>query len=458
MTGQRVLIVGGGVSGLATAYYLGKLGIRSVLVEKSKRLGGLIRTDLVEGCRLEGGPDSYIATKPAATELAGELGELGQQVIGSNDRARRIFIVRGGKLVPFPQGMSMMVPGKWRPLLASNLFSAGAKMRFLTETLRTPRQRLDDISVGEFVMDHFGREVLESVTEPLLSGVYGGHAAELSAQSVLPRFLNYEQKYGSLVKGVRNEQSEGHKGSLFLSFRDGMQSLTDTLAAAISPHTERVTGKALAVSRSELCWRTKIGEDQLDTQQVVLACPAYVSGELLQKSYPEISTELQAIPYSSAILVSLLYPAASFAHPLNGFGFLVPQSERRTIAAATWINTKFPTRVAPGLIAIRVFIVADEATALLDAGDAELIDLVKADLARLIGIRTAAKHYGVDRWPASMPQYIVGHAARQQRISSLLTGIPSLHLAGNAYDGVGIPDCVRRAKEIAARIGGIKSC
>ena len=228
MTSARVLIVGGGVSGLATAYFLRQQGIRSVVVEKSNRLGGLVRTDRIQGCLLEAGPDSYIATKPALTELARSLG---LPLIGSNDSARRIFIVRRGKLVPLPKGMVMMVPSRLGPALASGLFSFGAKLRFLAELRLSPRERAADISVGELVSDHFGPEVLEYVTNPLLSGVYGGNAAALSARSVLPRFVGYEQRFGSLIRGVRQEANSAAPGSLFLSLRDGMQSLVDSLAA-----------------------------------------------------------------------------------------------------------------------------------------------------------------------------------------------------------------------------------
>ena len=453
----RVLIVGGGISGLATAYYLGKSGIDSVLVEKSKQLGGLIRTDLVDGCRLEAGPDSYIATKTAVTEIAAELGHLGQQIIGSNDAARRIYLVRAGRLIAFPAGMSMMVPGRWMPALRSSLFSARTKMLFLRETMQSPRQRAGDISVGELVTDHFGKQVLEAVTEPLLSGVYGGNAAELSAASVLPKFVAYERRYGSLIKGVRREKSTGPKGSLFLSFRDGMQSLTDALTTAISPHTKVATDKVVALNHSKGEWDVQLAGGKLTAEQVVMACPAYVSGSLLENVAPELAAELLAIPYSSAILASFLYSASSIRRPLNGFGFLVPQGERQTIAAATWINTKFPSRVAPGLIAIRAFIVANEAKTLLGSTDTELLKLVKADLLRLLKIDAKPQHAAIQRWPASMPQYVVGHTARQQKISALASSIPTLHLTGNAYDGVGIPDCIRLAKQVALRVNQIKS-
>jgi protoporphyrinogen/coproporphyrinogen III oxidase len=452
----RVVIVGGGISGLASAYYLGQFGIDSVLVEKSGRLGGLIKTDSVAGCRLEAGPDSYISAKPAVTKLAGELGSLGQQVISSNDESRRIFIVRGGRLIPLPSGMTMMVPGKWLPALRSELFSFDTKLRFLSERFRRPLTRHDDISVGELVSDHFGSEVLEYVADPLLVGVYGGDTASLSAESVLPRFVTYEQRYGSLIRGVHHEKGATPKTGLFLSFRDGMQTLTDDLAAAISGSTRIVYAEATAVRRGKE-WEVEVHGERLPAEHLILACPALLCSRLLEDAVPELAQNLAAIPYSSAILVTLLYDSRSIQHPLDGFGFLVPKSDRRTTAAATWINTKFPSRIAEGQVAIRAFIVADDALRLQKATDVELADLVIDDLRRFMGIDASPKYSAVQRWPASMPQYIVGHKTRLERIRESLLENPNLYLVGNAYDGVGIPDCVRLAETTAKQVAQIKT-
>lgn len=453
MSLARVAIVGGGVSGLATAYYLGRRGIGSTVIEKSNRLGGLIQTDLLEGCRLEAGPDSYLAAKSEVSELAVELGDLGQQIIPANEAARRVFIVRSNRLVALPRRMSMMVPGERWPALTSELFSFDTKLRFLREPFYRPRERPEDFSVGELVSEHFGREVLEYVADPLLAGVYGGDAAHLSAPSVLPRFVEYERRYGSLIKGVLRDKSTAPKKSLFLSFRDGMQSLTDSLAQAVTGTATFVRGEATSVQRGRQRWEIEVGGDRLAAEQLVLACPARACASLLEKAAPELATELAAIPYSSAILVTLLYDAASFRHPLNGFGFLVPAKERRTIAAATWISRKFPTRIAPGLVALRAFLVGTEALRLSAENDAEIVRLVQEDFRRFMGIETLVRYSTVHRWPDSMPQYVVGHNSRQQRISDALKETPCLHLVGNAYSGVGIPDCVRLAQIAAQAIG-----
>lgn len=452
------MIVGGGVSGLATAYFLSKQGIRCTIIEKSRRLGGLVQTERVNGCVLEGGPDSYLAAKPAVTELANELGELKTQVIGSNDRLRRIFIVRGDKLVPMPRGMSMIAPGEWMPALRSELFSAATKLRFLTETLMTPCRRATDVTVAQFVRDHFGAEVLEYVAEPLLAGVYGGDSAKLSAESVLPRFLGYERKYGSLIRGVQHERQQTPAAqSMFLSFRYGMQSVTEALAERIGASSEILCGEAATIERKGRIWRVRVNDRWLEADQIVLACPAHVGARLLAETAPELASELVAIPYSSAVLVTLVYARKDVPQAFEGFGFLVPRRERRTISAATWIGTKFPFRVPDELAAIRTFIVDQEANALLSAPEESIVELVRDDLERLVGIRSNPIFVRTYRWPNSMPQYTIGHAERQTKMQECLEYLPGIHLTGNAYDGVGIPDCVRLAKETANGIAGLIS-
>ncbi len=360
--------------------------------------------------------------------------------------ARRVFIARGGKLVPMPKGMVMMVPGQWGPLLRSPLLSSLGKCRILAETLSRPRARTEDISVGQLVQDHFGSEVLDYLTEPLLCGVYGGNSASLSAQSVLPRFVGYERQYGSLVKAVRRELREKTSGPMFLSLRGGMQSLTDALAAATAESTNIIYSEAVQVEKSSAAWRVKVNGDWLQSPQLVLACPANVAGRLIQTEAPPLSAELLSIPYSSAVLAMLVYDQQAIHHPLDGFGFLVPRAERKTIAAATWVNTKFPSRVRTGRVALRGFIVGDQALQLINAPHADIVNQVQEDFRRFMGISATPLFSTVNPWPASMPQYVVGHAQRQENIAQLLSYYSGLTLVGNAYDGVGIPDCIRRAK------------
>jgi protoporphyrinogen/coproporphyrinogen III oxidase len=447
------IIVGGGISGLASAYYLSKKGLSSTLIEAAPRLGGLIRTDIISNCQIEAGPDSYISMKPAATELAEEIPALKTEIIGTNDESRRIFLAHKGKLVPMPAGMVMMVPADMRAALRSCLFPDSTRHRIIEERFFKPKQREEDISVADLVLDHFDRNILETIAEPLLTGVYGGDAARLSALSVLPRFVEYERHYGSLVRAVRLERKEAsRRGSLFLSFKGGMQALTDALYRAASGAITRVTGEVTEIIRHNQGWHVHIGKTKRETKFLIVAVPAHKAAGLFANSLTELSSELAAIPYSSAITVVLGYARPGITHPLDGFGFLVPRSERRRVAACTWINTKFPQRIAPGHVALRAFVVDQDAEDLMAADDKEVIQAVREEFRRLMGVDAEPVFSTVQRSPLSMPQYVVGHSARWQRISALLKDERGLYLVGNAYEGVGIPDCIRLAKHAAAEI------
>ena len=443
MTDRSVVIIGGGISGLSTAFYLGRRGIETTLVEPSSRLGGLIQTNVVSGCRLEAGPDSFIATKPAVQQLAQHLG-IADEVIGSNDAERRVFIVRHGELVPMPNGMVMMVPTDIEAALASPLFGHNSKQRFLSEENTLAVERSGDFTIRELVESHFGTEALEYVTEPLLTGVYGGDPGQLSARSVLPRFVEYERVYGSLIRGARQEKRAAQPGSLFLSFAKGMEQLVTLLAERIRPHTAIVHDCCIAIEHGSAAGYTVRCEQQvLQAADVIVTTPAHVAVDLLAPLDESVAVDLAAIPYSSAILGTLLFKKESFDHPLNGFGFLVPRPERKLVAAATWTNTKFPSRVASGLVALRVFVVDSEAGLNNNLPDHELTRLILDDLRRLMGISATPVHAALHRWPRSMPQYVVGHGDRIGRLQERLAGLPGIHIASNYLDGIGIPDCVR---------------
>ena len=453
MASGDVVIIGGGISGLSTAFYLSKVGIKSVIVEKSARLGGLIKTDLIDGCELEAGPDSYLSSKPQVSGLASSIPGLEEKIIGSNDKARQVFIARNGRLVAMPKGMVMMVPGEWGPVLQSPLLGAATKLRLVRETLTKPRVRTEDFSVRELVSQHFGSEMVDYVTEPLLCGVFGGDAAELSAPSVLPRFVGYEERFGSLIKGVRATETSARTQSLFSSFEAGMQTLPDAIVNAVAGSVSVVHAEAVHVDKLGAGWQVRFGNESMSCSHLVLACPAHVSASLLENSVPEAAKEFAAIPYSSAIVAMLVFDTASLGHALNGFGFLVPRQERQTIAAATWVNTKFPVRIRAGLAALRAFIVGEQATKLINqkADKRTISDLVLADFQRLMGLHSKPLFSTVYFWPRSMPQYVVGHSALVARLLAA-NQAPGLHFAGNMFDGIGIPDCIRRAKDVAKQI------
>jgi len=446
VNGGRVVIVGGGISGLAAAYDLARAGVEHILFEKQPRLGGVIDTRQWENCVLECGPDSFLAAKPEAAALIRDVG-LANQLIGSNDHQRTTYIVKRGKLAPLPEGLMMMVPTRVWPMIKTPLIGWGTKLRMARELLRKPRT-FPDRSVAEFVTDHFGAETLEYLAEPLLSGVYGGDPAQLSAPSVLPRFVELESKYGSLSRAALRSYAPAPAGtSLFRTLKGGLGTLID----ALSKKANVRYAAAESIERVESGYRVRTGGDWIDASSVILAAPAWASAELARPLDGELATLLSGIPYSSSLIVSLVYRDSEFDGQRAGFGFLVPRSERRRLLAATFVATKFPNRAPDDRVVLRCFFGGTGDEAVLDQPDDAIFDCAREELCRILGLTAPPVFTAVTRWPKSMAQYNVGHAARVQEIEARMEALPAVYLAGNAYHGIGIPDCIRLGREAAAK-------
>ncbi len=446
---DQIAIIGGGISGLAAAYYLAQAGVSSTLIEKRRRLGGVIQTERIDGCVVEGGPDSFLSSKPAALELIRKLG-LEADVIGSNDSLRKTFIRRRGRLMPMPDGLQLLAPTKIAPILTTRLLSWGTKARMGLEWFRrppaTPRR---DCSVSEFVAGHYGLEAVEYLAEPLLAGVYGGSPESLSVQSVLPRFVELEARYGSLSRGVladRRAESDPSR-PLFRTLKAGLGSLIDTLALAIEDRVRVIHAEVDAVERCACGYRLRVGGDWISTARVALACESHVSARLAAGIDPELAEQLAAIPHTSSTVIALGFEASSFRVPLQGFGFLVPRRERRLVAACTFVQTKFPFRAPEDRVLLRCFV-----NAALQDDDATLVDSVLQELGDMIGLTSSPTFSRVFRWPLSMPQYTVGHSERMAAMKIRLRKYQGLSLTGNAYDGIGIPDCIRMGRQLADSI------
>jgi oxygen-dependent protoporphyrinogen oxidase len=450
---RRVAIVGGGISGLAAAYYLSRGGAKCTLFEPASRLGGVIQTETVDGCVVEAGPDSFISQKPWAMELIRELGLAGE-VIGSNDHLRKTYILRDGRLTPMPDGLYLMVPTAIWPLVTTGLVSLATKVRMGLELLRPANPSAPDRSVSEFIRDHYGPEAVDYLAEPLLAGIYGGDAADLSIASVLPRFVELERRYGSLTRGVlaARRAAPAGTGPLFLTLRKGMGQLVEALERAIDGRVNVVRAAVAGMETRGETYRLWWEAGSAEAEQVVLATPAHAAGRLLEGLDPELAALLGAIRYHSSITVALGYDRADFRHPLNGFGFLVPRVERRLVTACTWVGTKFCHRTAADRVLLRAFIGAGTHEALLDRPDESLVEETREELRRLMGVSGTPRFTRVQRWRRAMAQYSVGHQARVEAIEARLARLPGLHLAGNAYFGIGISDCIRTAQLAAARI------
>jgi oxygen-dependent protoporphyrinogen oxidase len=443
-----VVIIGGGISGLSAAYDLARAGIPHTIVEKQPRLGGVIETNRLEGCVLEGGPDSFISQKPEALALIKELG-LEADVTGSNDQTRTTFILRHGRLVKLPEGVMMIVPSRVWPLLRSPLLGWGTKVHMGLEMLRKPSAQ-PDRSVADFVIDHFGEETLDYLAEPLLAGVYGGDPRQLSIVNVLPRFAEWEAKYGSLGRAALKARSKNTSGGapLFRTLKSGLATLTNTLAQRVSVRR----GEAQALERSEAGFRVRVDNDWIAAKHIVLAGPAWSASKLVACLNGALSARLSEIPYTSSATVTLGYGSAEFDGKRAGHGFLVPRKERQRLAACTFVNEKFPNRAPADLIVLRCFFGGAGDDAVLNEPDDSLAKMARAELRRILGLTATPQFTSISRWPRSMAQYTVGHSARWKEIESRVAAITGLHVAGNGYTGIGIPDCIRMGRQAAARI------
>ena len=458
---KQVAIVGGGISGLTAAFHLEKAralgsGLRYTLFEAGQRLGGSMYSDRVEECLVEAGPDSFLTEKPWALTLCKELG-IDDQLIGSNDAQRKTYIAVDGRLIAMPDGLMFMVPTKLVPTALSPLFSWRTKVRMARELMHPPRPMENDETVGELVERHFGVEVVDRLADPLLSGVYGGDANKLSARAVLPRFVEMEEKYGSLSRAMlaahnkmRAMAGKQPARPLFSSLKDGMQQLVDAIAARLDDSAIRLRTRVRGIYPENDRWRVAIdmgGSELYDA--VIVATPANIAGALLEAVDRDLADDLLGITYSSSVTVTLGYHMDQLSQLPPGFGFLVPRSEGRRMLACTFVHNKFPHRAPPDKGILRCFLGGARDEAVLNQTDEEIIGTVRSELKDIVKLEARPMFERVYRWRGAMAQYESGHIARVSRIEKRVKEIPGLELAGNAYHGIGVPDCIREGMHAA---------
>jgi len=472
----RIAIIGGGISGLAAAFALEErrragADLDYVLFESSARLGGVLRTDSIDGCIVEAGPDSFITEKPWATDLCRAVG-LGDQLIGSNDADRKTYILTKGRLVEMPDGLMFMVPTKILPTGLSPLFSRKTKLRMTRELFHRPRAVVDqehdhDESVAAFVERHYGAEMVDRLADPLLSGIYGGEAASLSVRAVLPRFVEMERTHGSLGRALlaarKNARKKSPAGSgkpappLFTSMKNGMQHLAETVASRLTPSALLTSAPVHAIQREANSWVVSAGLQSDQFHSVIVALPAPAAAQVLRMASPELSAELAAIQYSSSITVGLGYDRSVRQSLPPGFGFLVPRSEGKRLLAATFVHNKFPHRASEDRALLRCFFAGKNADDVWTLGDEQIIGIVRNELLQIlgpqiIGLRADPLFARVYKWKSAMALYGVGHLERLDRIERLCRQLPGVALAGNAYHGIGVPDCIRSGSDAAKQV------
>jgi protoporphyrinogen/coproporphyrinogen III oxidase len=458
---KRIAIIGGGISGLSAAFALEQRRragqpLEYVVFESSARFGGVILTERVDGCVVEAGPDSFLSEKPWAAELCRQLG-LDGQLIGSNDSLRKTYMVSKNRLVPLPDGLMFLVPTEMIATLTSPLFSLGTKARIAQEWLRPPPKAEGDESVASLVKRHYGSEMVERLADPLVAGVYGGEASQLSARAVLPRLVEMESTQGSLGRAMMARRRAGRLDEsvaqpIFSSLKDGMQRLVDGLLEKLPASSLRANTAVRSVLPPGGKWRVcpESSTEQFDA--VIFATSAPGVASLLQGNTSDLRKELQGISYSSSVTVALGYGQEVRSSLPPGFGFLVPRSENKRMLAATFVHNKFPHRAPEDRALIRCFLGGVRDEAVLQLCDEEILGIVRAELRQILGLTAEPRFTRLYKWRSAMAQYQVGHLGRLDRIERLSKQLPGLALAGNGYRGIGVPDCVHSGKEAAAQV------
>jgi oxygen-dependent protoporphyrinogen oxidase len=434
--------------------------VECTLFEASDRLGGIVETVRSQGFVIECGPDSWVTEKPWARELAVELGLEGQ-IIASNDQSRRTYVQQGSEaqLVPIPDGMRMMVPAKWGPLLESPLFSQQARLAYLQEPKRAAELKASapdhDESVAGFVRRHFGEEVARTLAGPLLAAVFGGDITQLSVRAVMPAFVRMEAEEGSLIQAVQRRAQQSPP-AIFTTLASGLETLIERMVSKLPSASLRLQTPVLRIEADRGSWllTTAQGEDRFDA--VVLATPPHVTQALL-RPLGEGARMAGLLPQhaTSAIVVAIAFAGAHAAHLRipGGFGFVVPQAfdggASHQLLACTFVNQKFPGRAPEGAVLLRAFFGGDSGDALQGEADDKLVERARLQLSRVLGPLPEASETIVRRWPQSLPQYAVGHLERIAELESLVGTMPGLHLVGSAYHGVGLPDLIRQGRVTA---------
>lgn len=460
----HVVVVGAGISGLAAAERLAaSAAVRVTVVERAPRLGGIVRTERVDGFVIEHGPDVMVAMKPAGRALAERLG-IGARLQGTAVRGGYVF--RRGRLRRLPEGLSGLMPTRLAPIATSGLLSPLGLLRLATEPLRRSAAHLADESVASFMGRRMGREMYERLCEPLLTGIFSGHGARLSMEATFPQLRAMEREHGSLLGAIRARQRAARQGaaeqggargavghaSPFLSFPGGLQELVDALERALAESPRVTIRRGTDVARVRAGAVELADGETIACDAVVVATPAPVAARLLAGVDDALTTEIAAIEHGSTATIALAYAAADVPRALDGTGYVVPRTEGRPVLACTWVSSKHRGRAPEGAVLFRLFVGGAQHGDAVTRPDAALLAMCRAELHASLGVTAEPRLARITRWVGAMPQYHLGHPERVARIEAREAALGWLAVAGNAYRGVGVPDCIASGERAAARV------
>jgi oxygen-dependent protoporphyrinogen oxidase len=461
-----VLIIGGGIAGLATAYELHRRSVPFLLLEDRPRAGGVVLSEEVDGFVLDAGPDSLLVQKPDGIKLCQELG-LGDRLVPTTP-PRLAYIQRGGRLYQLPAASVLGIPTQWRPFVQTGLFSWAGKIRMSAEMFVPARTEDTDESIGAFMRRRFGGEATDYLAEPLLAGIHAGDVDRLSIRALFPRFVDAERAHGSLLRAFRRPASAsarpaptgsqpgtaaahrfpggappGGGDGAFRSLPGGLSELIRALVAVLPADALRLKTRVTRLARTggDYVVTTDAGE-MFRAPRVVLATPAFATAPIVRALDGRLADLCADIPYASAATVALAFDRASVRHPLNGSGFVVPKVEGTGILAGSWLSSKWPNRAPEGRVLMRTFLGGARDPHAIELDDAAMVTRSLQALTPLVGIIAPPLFTRVYRWERANAQHEVGHLDRMAAIDRALTAHPGLYVTGSAYRGVGIPDCV----------------
>jgi len=457
-----ILIVGGGITGLAAAHRLIELNdennfeVNFKLLESSPRLGGNISTLTQDNLLIEEGPDSFITAKPHGLNLCKRLG-IENELIPTSEKNRKTLIYLNGRLVALPEGFILLSPTKILPFITSPILSFYGKIRVLLELLIPKSKNVGDESLKSFVTRRFGKELFENIAQPLIGGIYTSDPQRLSMKSALPNIYNLEHRYGSVIKGFMNEysseQESGARYSQFVTLKDGMQTLVDAITSKIPDESIKTNQTVKQIKKTKAGWKveTENGE-KYQADGIIFAAPSYVSAKILKSLDPMLSDELSKIEFASSAIVILAYKKEAFINKIDGFGFVLPAKENLNIIACSFSSEKFEGRAPSDTILLRCFVGGALNQDFLNNDDHHIINTVKDELNQILYINSEPQFTHLKRYPSSMPQYNVGHSEILSNINKIMSKYSDIELAGNSYEGVGIPDCIRSGEMAAENI------
>lgn len=462
---KRVVVIGGGISGLSTALYLKEQAqasgheVEYLLIEKGEKLGGNIRTEKVDGFLIEGGPDCFLSEKPWAAQLCRHIG-LGDQIIPTTEENKGTFVLSNGKLHEMPEGLILMVPTKIMPLITTSLFSWSGKLRMGFEIFIPPKQGREDETLGSFVRRRLGREALDKIAEPLVAGVHAGDPETMSMRASFPKFMEMEEEHGSLIKGMLarmkkakevQRASAGPRPTMFMTLKGGLGTMIEAITSRLDTPSIRLNTSVSGIEERDGKFLIHLsGQPSIEADAVILSTPAHVSSTFLGNIDSELADLLKTIPYVSTATVTMAFNASDVNLP-KSFGFVIPRVENRRIMAATFTSRKFAGRCPDEYVMVRCFVGGSKNEYLVGLDDKEMVEMVREELKDIIGINAEPILSRVYRWRKAMPQYTIGHLDRVRKIFERVHQHPGLYITGSAYNGIGISDSIREGEITAKR-------